>query len=147
MKIRFLLFLVAMVISFGAPMFAQEKEVVDPQILQQLEALDKKFDEAMSNNDPTAVASLFAQDAVEVTPTGTFSGRQAIEKHFEGIFQQWHLSEHINKLDHVYEFGSKLCAIGEWSVKATSQPAGGYRTVIYTRDGDTWKIGVRVTVF
>jgi ketosteroid isomerase-like protein len=147
MKIRFLLALTALVILFAVPTFAQEQEVVDPEIRQQINALEKKFDEAMSHNDPTAVAALFAQDAVEVAPTGVSSGRQGIEKYFEGIFQQWHLSKHMSKLDHLYEFGSHLCVIGEWSVSATSQPLGGYQTVVYARDGDTWKIRVRVVVY
>jgi len=147
MKTRLLIALSAMVISFAVPMFAQQEEVVDPQIRSQLDALDKEFDVAMGNNDATAVAALFAKDAVEVTPTGVFSGRQAIENHLESLFQQWHLSEHTSKVDHVYEFGSRLCVIGEWTVKATSQPLAGYRTVIYARDGDTWKISVRVLVF
>ena len=34
------------------------------------------------------------------------------------------LSNHVNKLDHVYEFGSHLCTIGEWAFKATTQPEG-----------------------
>jgi ketosteroid isomerase-like protein len=147
MKIRLLLAFVALVISIAAPTFAQEQEVVDPAIRQQLLALDKKFDDAMSNNDATAVAALFGQDAVDVTPIGVSSGRQAIEKYFEGIFQRWHLSEHISRLEHVYEFGSHLCVTGEWAVKATTQPLGGYRTLIYDRDGDSWKIGVRVLVY
>src|ERR1700722_2147928 len=98
MKIRFLFALIALVIIFAVPTFAQEREVVDPEIRQQINALEKKFDEAMSKNDATAVAALYAQDAVEVAPTGVFSGRQGIEKYFEGIFQQWHLSKHLSNL-------------------------------------------------
>jgi len=74
--------------------FSQEKEVTDPDIRQQIEAIDNKFDEACNNNDAAAVAALFTQGAVDVTPTGVFSGRQTIEKYFEGIFQQWHVSNH-----------------------------------------------------
>lgn len=112
MKIRLLLVLLGLAIGFVVPGFTQEKEVTDPEIRPQLEAIDNKFDEACNNNDAAAVAALFAQGAVAVTPTGVFSGRQAIEKYFEGIFQQWHVSDHKNKLDHVYAFGSHLCTIG-----------------------------------
>ncbi len=144
---RLVLALVGLAIGFVVPAYSQEKEVTDPEIRQQIEAIDNKFDEACNNNDAAAVAALFTQGAVDVTPTGVFSGRQAIEKYFEGIFQQWHVSNHVNKLDHVYEFGSHLCTIGEWAFKATTQPEGGYRTLVYSRDGDTWKIRVMVVVY
>src|SRR5271165_3504991 len=93
MKIRLLLVLLGLAIGLVVPGFTQEKEVTDPEIRPQLEAIDNKFDKACNNNDAAAVAALFAQGAVAVTPTGVFSGRQAIEKYFEGIFQQWHVSD------------------------------------------------------
>jgi len=71
MKIRSLLALVGLAISFALPAFAQEKETVDPQIRQQLDALAKKFDEASNKADAAALAALFTQDAVEVAPRGT----------------------------------------------------------------------------
>jgi len=137
---------VGLAIGFAVPAIAQE-EVVDPEIRHQLDVIDRKFDEACDRNDAAAVAALFSRDAVDVTPTGVFSGKQAIEKYFEGIFQQWKITGHKNKLDHVYELGSHLCAIGEWSLEATSQPAGGYWTLVYSRDGDDWKIFAMVTLF
>ena len=42
MKIRFLLALVGLAISFALPTFAQQKETVDPQIIGQLNAGTKK---------------------------------------------------------------------------------------------------------
>ena len=42
MKIRSLIALVGLVIGFTVPTFAQEKETVDPQIRQQLDALAKR---------------------------------------------------------------------------------------------------------
>jgi ketosteroid isomerase-like protein len=147
MKMRLLGALAALAIGFAAPAIAQEKEVTDPEIRLQLDRIDRKFDEACNRSDAAAVAALFTQNAVDVTPTGVFSGQQAIEKYFEGIFQKWHISGHKNKLDHVYELGSHLCAIGEWSLEATSQPAGGYWTLVYSRDGDNWKIRAMVTLY
>ena len=76
MKIRLLLALVRLAISFALPTFAQEKEAVDPQIRQQLDALAKKFDEASNKADAAALAALFTQDAVEVAPEGLVYGRQ-----------------------------------------------------------------------
>jgi len=53
-------------ISFALPTFAQQKETVDPEIRQQLDALAKKFDDASNKADAAALAALFTQDAVEV---------------------------------------------------------------------------------
>ena len=80
MKIRSLIALAGLVIGFTVPTFAQEKETVDPQIRQQLDALAKKFDEASNKADAAALAALFTQDAVEVAPEGLVYGRQALEK-------------------------------------------------------------------
>jgi ketosteroid isomerase-like protein len=56
--------------------FAQEKDAVDPQTLQQLGAKSKKYDEAVNNNDAAAVAAHFTEDAIFVTDTGLLYGRQ-----------------------------------------------------------------------
>jgi ketosteroid isomerase-like protein len=80
MKTRLLGALAGLAISFALPTYAQEKEPVDPQIRQQLEALSKKFDEASNKADAVALAALFTQDAVEVAPEGPVYGREALEK-------------------------------------------------------------------
>ena len=55
----------------------------DPQLRQELLALAKKFEDAWNNNDATAVAALFTDDAVLIEDTGPVYGRQAIEKHYK----------------------------------------------------------------
>jgi len=76
MKMR-LFALVGLAISLALPTFAQEKETVDPKIIEQLDADGKKYDEAINNNDAAAVAALFTEDAVFVTDAGVLSGRWA----------------------------------------------------------------------
>ena len=76
MKTRLLFALVGLAISFALPTFAQQKETVDPEIRQQLDALAKKFDDASNKADAAALAALFTQDAVEVAPEGLFYCRQ-----------------------------------------------------------------------
>jgi len=87
MKIRLLGALVGLVISFALPIFAQQKETVDPQIIEQLNAQSKKYDEAFNNGDAAAVAALFTEDAVLVTDTGPIYGREAIEKYQADVFK------------------------------------------------------------
>ena len=69
MKTR-LFVLAGLAISFALPTSAKQKETVDPQILQQYEELRKKFDEAMNNNNASALAACFTKDAVLVTNRG-----------------------------------------------------------------------------
>jgi hypothetical protein len=70
MKNPFLFALVVLAISLALPAFAQQKDAVDPQTTQKLDANIKAFDEAINNNDATAVAAIFTEDAVFVTDRG-----------------------------------------------------------------------------
>jgi hypothetical protein len=54
--------LVGLATGFTLLTFAQQKDTFDSQTVQQLDALDKKFDEAFENDD-AAVAALFTEDA------------------------------------------------------------------------------------
>ena len=83
MKIRLPLALVGSAISFALATFAQQKGTVDPKIIEQLREEDKNFEEAYNKHDAVAIAALFTDDAVLVTPHGTFTGRAAIEKKYE----------------------------------------------------------------
>jgi hypothetical protein len=87
--------LLGLAIGFAVPAFAQQKDTPDPQLRQQFEANDKKLDEAWNNNDAAAVAALFTENAVLVTPKGPIYGREAIEKYYAGLFQKEHFSGHL----------------------------------------------------
>ena len=56
MKMTLIFALAGLAIGFAVPTLAQEKDAVDPQTRQQLEAIDKIFDEAYNKNDAAAVA-------------------------------------------------------------------------------------------
>ena len=68
MKIRSLVALVGMAISFASPICAEEKEDVKPfpfipisagpQLVQQIETINQKFDEAFNKHDAAAVGEL-----------------------------------------------------------------------------------------
>jgi hypothetical protein len=87
MKIRLVVALAGFAISFALPTFADEKKEINPfpfspisaspQIVQQLEAINLKFDEAFNKHDAAAVGALYTANAVQVTPVGVFSGRKA----------------------------------------------------------------------
>jgi uncharacterized protein (TIGR02246 family) len=76
-------------IGFAVPVLAKEKDTADPQMAQQIRALAMKYDAAFNRNDPAAVAALYTEDAVFVTPQGTFYGPQAIEKRHANEAKEW----------------------------------------------------------
>jgi ketosteroid isomerase-like protein len=148
--------LVGLAISFALPALAQQKDTVDPQLRQVADALSKKFDEAYDNNDAAAVAALFTEDAVLVTTQGPIYGREAIEKHYAGVFQRVHFSNHVAKPDQysphiIGTAGNEMWWNGEWNVTLQGQTGGpkqakGYWTSIVVREGDTWKDRMQISI-
>jgi ketosteroid isomerase-like protein len=142
MKIRLLLGLAGFAIGFAMPAFAQEKDTVDPEVRQQIEAVRIKFDEAFKKHDAAALAALFTQDAVEVwegySGGAAASGQQAIEKRWAIELASSPTS--VSKLVQVGAIGNDICTIEEYST--SSMGHNGYVVTIYVRDADTWKISM-----
>jgi uncharacterized protein (TIGR02246 family) len=147
MKRQLLFAVLGLAIGFVVPAFAQSKQTVASQIDEQV---TKKFDVAFNNGDAAALAALYADDAIQVTPNGTIVGREAIEKGFAGIFSQGHYSQHFNKDDQdsphmIGADGKEVWRTGEWGFTVqgkTGDPLNlkGFWSAINVRDGDTWKI-------
>jgi ketosteroid isomerase-like protein len=154
MKIPLAVSLVGLALSFALPAFAQQKDTVDPQIRQQIDAFDKKIGEAYSKNDAAAVAALFTEDGVLVRPQGTVYGREAIEKLYVDTFQKVHLSNDITKADQnsphsIGMAGNEIWETGEWSVTFQGQKGPpiqlkGYNAFVDIREGDDWKIRMQI---
>jgi uncharacterized protein (TIGR02246 family) len=145
MKLRLLVALVGLAISFALPTFAQQKDTVDPKIAQQIHALEMKFDEAFNRSDVGALAALYTEDAVRVTPHGTFSGRQAIAKDYAERFQRYQLNNYVRKGDRVNAVGNDVRASGKWScafhdTDGRNKHIDGHYSAVWVREGDTWKI-------
>jgi hypothetical protein len=96
MKIRSLLALVGLAISFALPTVAQQ---TDPQLRQGLVALIQKHNDAINNNDAAAVAALYTDDAVLVEQGGPKLGREAIQKLWADRFQREHFSDLVSTVD------------------------------------------------
>ena len=140
MKIGRVVTLVGLVISFASPISAQQKDSVDPEVRQQIEAVLMKFDEAFNKHDAAAIADLFTPDAVDVfrwaSEGGNASGQQAIKKRYEAEASESSGSNMTHKLVQVYPIGDELCAFTEYSVMMWK----GHTLIIFVRDADTWKI-------
>jgi len=121
MKIRALITLTGLAISFAMPIFAQQTNAPDPQLRQQIVALLEKFNKAWNDNDPVALAALYTEDAVFCggDGSGPHYGREAIEKHFADGFKLFHFSNHLAAPDQysphiIGTAGNEVWVIGEW---------------------------------
>jgi uncharacterized protein (TIGR02246 family) len=146
MKMRSAVALVVLATNFALATLAKQRDTVDPQIAQQIRALNIKYDEAYNRNDAAAVAALYTEDAILVTPRGTISGRQAIDKWYaEYVFRQEQSTNHVTKVDRVVVVGNEVRSSGKWSCNFrehggnTKQAQGRYSWVL-VREGDAWKI-------
>jgi hypothetical protein len=150
MKIRLIVALAGLAIGFAALALAKQKDTADPQIVEKLNALDKKFDEAINSNNAAAVAALFTEDAVLVRPQGPLYGRRAIEKWYTEVFQKWHCSDHFGRRDQysphtIGTTGNEVWSNGEFGliVEDLKDPflvkQTGYWSSIVVREGDDWK--------
>jgi uncharacterized protein (TIGR02246 family) len=152
MKMRLLLALVGLAISYALPTFAQQTDTPNPQLREALVASNKKESEAWNNNDAVALAALYTEDAILVTDTGPIYGRKAIEKHYADVFQKVHFSNHLLTSDQysprtIGTAGNEIWAIGEWNTTIRVQNGRpiqlkGYWLETYHREGDDWKIGM-----
>jgi ketosteroid isomerase-like protein len=88
MKIRSLISLVGLAISFAMPAFAQQN--ADPQLRATMVAFEKSEMDAWNSNDAHALAATFTEDAVVVANTGPVYGREAIEKYYTDLFRKMH---------------------------------------------------------
>lgn len=154
MRIRFLLTLVGLTSGVALQGIAQWKDTADPQAARQLvsfydSALSMKYEKAFNEKNAAALASLFTEDALLVAPEGLFSGREAIEKRYAGVFQRSHLTDFFGTRNQLNAIGNELCAVGAWwSLLQTEKgplQVGGHWLEIYAREGDGWKI--RVSIF
>jgi ketosteroid isomerase-like protein len=139
---RLLLTVAGMAIGFVLPAIAQQTNTLDLQATQKLRAISKAYDDAVSNNDAAAVASLFTEDAVFVSEQGPIHGRQAIQQWYTGVFQVWHPKNHIGTPDGDTPRGandSEAWETGAWS-ETGQDKAGrrvqikGYWSTIYVRE-------------
>jgi ketosteroid isomerase-like protein len=149
MKTRLLLAVAGLAIGSALPTFAQQKETVDPQLREQIDAFAKKFDPPFINGDAAALAALYTEDAIEVTDQGPIHGREAIEKHYADLFQKVHFTNKVTTLDqdspHVIgTTGNEVWETVAWSATIQGQKGEpiqikGYASSIAVREGGVWR--------
>ena len=145
MKIRLPLALVGSAISFALATSAQQKDTVDPKIIEQLQEEDKNFEEAYNKHDAAAIAALFTDDAVLVTPHGTFTGRAAIEKKYQKEdFETYNGSDMVSTTERITPVGNEVHLTRRF--RANYQLYGSFIRIegnaspVFVLEGDIWKI-------
>jgi uncharacterized protein (TIGR02246 family) len=140
MKNRSLLTLVILAISFALPALAQQQNTVDPEVRHEIEAVFMKFGDAFNKHDPTAIAALYTQDAVQLwsftSEDAVVSGQQAVEKRYEVMFSS-KPGEFTGQVVEVYPIGNEMSVITKDSEGTLWK---GYKAWTCVRDADTWKI-------
>jgi ketosteroid isomerase-like protein len=154
MKNCLVILLAGWAIGVAVLAYAQQKDTVDPKIAPEIDALGK-LAEAINKNDADAVAAVFTEDGVCVTPQGPIYGREAIKEHYTEVFKQFELSNDIPKADPnsphtIGTAGNEVWETGEWSSDFRNIDGGGtgqnrgYYSAIYIREGDAWKIRMQI---
>ena len=115
MKTDLVLALISSAVAFASPTFGQQKDTVDPKIIEQLQEEDKNFEKAYNKHDAAAIAALFTDEAVLVTPHGTFTGRAAIEKKYEQEdFETYNGSDMVSTTERITPYLSILGEHHQW---------------------------------
>jgi uncharacterized protein (TIGR02246 family) len=146
MKIRVVVALVGLAISFAPPVFAQQKDTLDPETAQQVRALASNYDAAFNRQDAATVAGLYTEDAVFNTPEGTFQGRQAIEELYaKHYFGEAHSKNVVTVVNQAIAAGNEVRATGTWSDSFEDPSTGtihadGTFSWVLVHDVDTWRI-------
>jgi ketosteroid isomerase-like protein len=136
-KLHVLCALAALTIGFTVPGLAQQKEPpLSEQDRQQIDALATKYADAVNKNDAASIAALFMEDGLFVTPAGILSGREAIEKTYQGLFKGGPVSDMAIKSVDLHGAGNMAWEVGQWS----SNTGRGNWGALDERNGDTWKI-------
>ena len=148
MKIRSVVTLIGLTISFALPASAQQTNQSDRNYVNGLSVASKAHTDALDKNDAAAVAANFTEEAVSVEQDGTNFGREAIQKVWADRILKVHFSNNVATVDedspHVIGTDGKLMwATGAWSATIKGDNWGpteikGFWLVI--REGPDWNI-------
>jgi uncharacterized protein (TIGR02246 family) len=148
MKMRFLLALTGLAIGLTLPALAQQAEpspgtqaqgaetAPSEPDRQQLEALASRYAEAANRHDAAAIAALFTEDGLLVSPEQIVSGRPAIEKLYRDTFNAAAVSDTGVKTTELHAAGELVWAVGQWR-NNTQQ---GHWGAVDERRGGAWQI-------
>jgi ketosteroid isomerase-like protein len=116
---------------------AQQSPVTtDDDVFQQVQ---KQFAEAYNRKDVNAMAELFTENGLRVTPSGIFSGRDAIRRNLQEAIEMGVRDYAVQRTVSRRE-GQFILNAGEWQAKVGDQPYRGFYSAILTTEGNQPKI-------
>jgi ketosteroid isomerase-like protein len=99
----------------------------------------RQFAEAYNRKDVDAMAMAFSVNAIRVTPSGVFRGRDEIRKGFQDALKLGLHDYTVQRIDS-QTYGDFIFNVGEWQAKVRDQPLRGYYTSVLGREDDQVKI-------
>jgi ketosteroid isomerase-like protein len=130
---------IAAFILFGAanPAFAQQSESsVGGEPYQKVQS---QFAEAYNRKDVAAMAALFSDNGVRITPSGIFRGRDAIRREMQRVIDLG-LHDYSVQRTVSHSIGNMVFNAGEWTAKLGDQQFHGYYSALLFREGGEVKI-------
>jgi ketosteroid isomerase-like protein len=104
-----------------------------------MDEMHKHFSEAYNRGDLDAMAAMFAEHAVRVTPSGIFQGRDAIRRSFSDALKLG-LHDYSVQRTVSHPEGSFVFNAGTWQAKVGDRPFQGYYSSILTSESGQLKI-------
>jgi uncharacterized protein (TIGR02246 family) len=129
----------------------QARQLSDEQIAKALAAADSYTVDAVNRHDAYAVAAVYWDDAIDISPLGVASGRPAIEKRFAEQFKSADVRDFSETIDEIHISGDHGWFVAHWSDTYVVQPGGerrsrkGYITCVLERRNGEWKARMHAT--
>jgi ketosteroid isomerase-like protein len=101
--------------------------------------VQSEFAAAYNRKDIDAMATAFSEDAIRVTPSRIFQGREAIRHTLQNALSMG-LQDYSVRRIVSRSYGAFVFNAGEWQAKLGDRPFHGSYTAILGREGDQVKI-------
>lgn len=124
-------------LSAVAPASAQQTGDLSEDAAYQ--KLQSDFAAAYNRGDAVAMANFFSENAVRITPSGIFKGRDAILANMKAAIAMG-LHDYSVKRSISRTEGGVVLNAGEWQAKLGDHPFHGYYSAIVAREGGEVKI-------
>ncbi len=99
----------------------------------------KIWQDAFNKGDAMAIAGLYTNDAVEVTPMGVRVGPAAVKERIEDSIKRG-ITHAVIPVTKCVVDDNLRWSIGDWSYEFPQGHMSGFWTLIEAKQGNTWKI-------
>jgi ketosteroid isomerase-like protein len=126
-----------MLLGVVVPALAQQDSSANDEKVYQ--DIQRQFAEAYNRQDADAMAALFSENGIRVTPNGIFQGRDAIRRDMQHVLEMG-LHDYTVRRTVSRPEGNGVFNAGEWQAKLGDRRFHGYYSALVTREGGQAKI-------